>query len=348
MSRPAQRHDSAFKLLLAHPTFARELLTGFLTPELAALFDLDTLLNPYATETLSRNAKRRLADLCWSVKVAGIELWVLIILEFQARNDRHMLLRVLQSVINHWRWALHHKKAPHVPPVLPIVLNHGTRPWNAASSSREILPAELPEALWPYQVQFRYFVIDGVRYRFDELMASVNLFARALALVRVEDEALIDRAAAELARLVHRRIAEEDRDEVRHLLAHFAHLESRQEVPVEDWDELLQRAEAELEEPTMLANVVQRLVKRGRMEGLQVGRMEGRVEGRMEGLREGEEKGKREGEALIFMRLFARRFGEAALERWRGRIEAADAETLLEWGERLLFAKTPEEVFEAQ
>ncbi len=83
----------------------------------------------------------------------------------------------------------------------------------------------------------------------------------------------------------------------------------------------------------MLANVVQRLVKRGRMEGLQ----EGRMEGRMEGLREGE--------ALIFMRQFARRFGEAALQRWRGRIEAADAETLLEWGERLLFAKTPEEIF---
>ncbi len=30
----------------------------------------------------------------------------------------------------------------------------------------------------------------------------------------------------------------------------------------------------------------------------------------------------------------------------RGRIEAADAKTLLEWGERLLFAQTPEDVFE--
>ncbi len=48
------------------------------------------------------------------------------------------------------------------------------------------------------------------------------------------------------------------------------------------------------------------------------------------------------------MRLFARRFGEAALQRWRGRIEAADAETLLEWGERLLFAQRPEEVFDPE
>ncbi len=103
-----------------------------------------------------------------------------------------MLLRGLQSVLNHWRQALHDKAAIHVPPVLPIVLHHGSRRWSAASSTREILPAQLPEALWPYQVQFRYFLVDGVRYRFDELMASDNLLARALALVRVEDEALID------------------------------------------------------------------------------------------------------------------------------------------------------------
>ncbi len=63
-------------------------------------------------------------------------------------------------------------------------------------------------------------------------------------------------------------------------------------------------------------------------------------------LKQGLQQGLKEGEAAVLMRLLHRRFGEAALARYRSRIEAADAETLLEWSERLLFAQTPEEVFE--
>ncbi len=61
---------------------------------------------------------------------------------------------------------------------------------------------------------------------------------------------------------------------------------------------------------------------------------------------QGKLQGKLEGETALFMRLFMRRFGNAALERWRQRIEAANAETLLAWDERLRFAPTPEELFE--
>jgi hypothetical protein len=55
------------------------------------------------------------------------------------------------------------------------------------------------------------------------------------------------------------------------------------------------------------------------------------------GRRQGLEKGLRRGRAQLLLRLVERRFGEVAPER-RARIEAADAEQLLRWGDRLLDA----------
>ena len=63
------------------------------------------------------------------------------------------------------------------------------------------------------------------------------------------------------------------------------------------------------------------------------------------GREEGREEGMLAGEATVLLHLIERRFGRAAAERCRERIERADAETLLEWSDRILTAGTVEEVF---
>ena len=55
------------------------------------------------------------------------------------------------------------------------------------------------------------------------------------------------------------------------------------------------------------------------------------------------EKWIEEGEAALLIRLLERKFGPLAPEH-RARIDAADAETLLVWGERILTAETIEAV----
>jgi hypothetical protein len=60
--------------------------------------------------------------------------------------------------------------------------------------------------------------------------------------------------------------------------------------------------------------------------------------------REAEEQGLRTGEARLLLRQLELRFGPVASER-RARIENADSEQLLRWGERLLAARGPDEVF---
>jgi hypothetical protein len=55
------------------------------------------------------------------------------------------------------------------------------------------------------------------------------------------------------------------------------------------------------------------------------------------------EEGRQKGEATLLLRLMERRFGPLA-EALRERIRAADAETLLQWSDRILTAAAPEDV----
>ena len=63
-----------------------------------------------------------------------------------------------------------------------------------------------------------------------------------------------------------------------------------------------------------------------------------------EGLIEGEAIGKTRGEAAMLLKLLERKF-HAVPESAHKRIEAADAETLLVWGERVLDANSLDEVW---
>lgn len=73
---------------------------------------------------------------------------------------------------------------------------------------------------------------------------------------------------------------------------------------------------------------------------------EGKDEGKLEGKLEGKREGRVEGEAALLERQLLRRFGSLS-ETARRRIASADADTLLLWGERLLDAKTLEDIWGA-
>ena len=60
---------------------------------------------------------------------------------------------------------------------------------------------------------------------------------------------------------------------------------------------------------------------------------------------QGMQQGRQEGEAAILLRLVARKFGVEVAEQYRHQIEQADADTLLEWSDRIFIADTAEAIF---
>lgn len=65
--------------------------------------------------------------------------------------------------------------------------------------------------------------------------------------------------------------------------------------------------------------------------------------GIQKGLKAGHKAGRQEGEAAILLRQIALKFGPPTAT-VRARIARADAETLLEWSDRILTAQTLDEV----
>jgi Domain of unknown function (DUF4351) len=122
-------------------------------------------------------------------------------------------------------------------------------------------------------------------------------------------------------------------EERRFLLFNFVatHIESDQRIS-EEYDELFRRKD-------------NREVRREMMTWAEKIEAKGYDRGLEQGHRKGLEHGRREGEAALLLRMAERKFGQVSPEA-RGQIEKARPEQLLEWGERLVSARSLEETLD--
>lgn len=338
-------HDHSYKLLFSHAEMVADLLRGFVREDWVAELDFATL-EKIGGSYVADDLREREDDVVWRVRWGREWLYIYLLIEFQSRVERFMAVRVLtylgllyQDLIRAEQWTVDRQ----LPPVLPIVLYNGARRWNAPEEVGElIVPA--PGGLARYRPMLRYFLLDEGRYAEQDLAPLRNLVA---ALFRMENSRTrqdVDRAIGALAEWLQ---APEQASLRRafvvwlkrvHLRGRMADSELVNLNELQEVRSMLAERWVEWEEEWK-----QQGLQEGRRVGLQEGRQAGLQEGRQVGLQEGRQEGRQEGEAAFLLRLMERRFGplDGAL---RERIRAADSETLLEWGDRVLTAATPEEV----
>jgi hypothetical protein len=95
----------------------------------------------------------------------------------------------------------------------------------------------------------------------------------------------------------------------------------------------------------MLADQFQEWREEFERQASQEGLRKGMQEGMSKGMQEGMSKGMREGEARLLLRVLASRFGELP-QSVQVRVQQADVSQLERWGDRLLAARTLEDLFE--
>ena len=125
----------------------------------------------------------------------------LLLLEFQAQDDRWMALRIL-TYSGLLYQELIRSRAPEVagerlPAVLPVVLYNGTEPWTATSEVRGLI-APVGRWLAPYQPSQRYCLLD-LRHLATEDLTYRNLL-RAVA--RLEQSRTLEEATMTLVERV--------------------------------------------------------------------------------------------------------------------------------------------------
>jgi Putative transposase, YhgA-like len=79
-----------------------------------------------------------------------------------------------------WQQVIDEKKlktGARLPPLLLLVLYNGVQPWSAATEIRELIALSPDSALWPWQPQVRYYLLDMSAFPRDELARRASLAA---------------------------------------------------------------------------------------------------------------------------------------------------------------------------
>ena len=311
-------HDNSYKLLFSHAEMVRDLLLGFVKEEWVQDLDFQTL-EKVDSSYVSDDIRDRHDDIVWRVKWGKEWLYVYLLLEFQSTVDVYMPVRILTYVGLLYQDLIRTKQllpAGKLPPVLPVVLYNGNRRWNVSIEMSDLIQ-QVSGGLERYRPRFTFLLLDEGCYRDEDLRSLKNLVS---ALFRLEKSRKPEQLMEVVSSLLEWLKAPEQASLRRAFTVWF----NRVLFPSGTGKETIPRFEELTEVQTMLAETV----------------AEWKDEWKREGLKEGLKKG----EINILFKQLELKFGPLSEEN-RSRIQAADSETLLEWGERILNANSLEDVF---
>ena len=323
--------DEISRIFFADPDMVRYLL-ALLPPDVVAGLDTSRLRR-LPTKQIGRGARQRVADMAWAVGAPTREnpdAEALLVVEFQAAPHPRMALRMETYVaLLRQEMADALPAAAGLPPVLPVLVYTGDRPWRPPSVRQ--LAAPTPAGLRRWQPDLEMLPLDATTLSAED--GEVNPVAALLRLQRCRRPAELPDLAAALFGALRREgrlaLAERLSDALMRMLAvRFG----GDETGVGHTEEL-RRALRHMEEPRMLAETVTRW------------RQEALDEGRRQGMSEGMRRGMSEGERTLLRRLAAGRFGVAtgnALATLLANEE--DAERLAEVGDLVVDCASAEEL----
>ncbi|MDQ2694967.1 MAG: Rpn family recombination-promoting nuclease/putative transposase, partial [Pseudomonadota bacterium] len=278
-------HDNSYKLIFTHAEMMADLLRGFVREEWVAQLDLSTLERVSGSH-VSDDLRHREDDLIWRARWGDGWLYVYLLLEFQSTVDPFMAVRLATYVGLLYQDLIRGRQlAPsgRLPPVLPMVLYNGARPWTAATDVAELIEA-VPGGLDRYRPRLPYLLIDEGRYGESELASVRNL---AAALFRLEHSRSPEDIRRVLQTLIEWLRAPEQRSLRRALTTWLVRVLLPSRIPGVRIQELQDLNEVD----SMLAERVKEWTEQWKQQGLEEGRREGLQQGKQEGLQQGLQQG---------------------------------------------------------
>ena len=162
--------DPIYRRLFSFPRMVEGLLRAVVRAPWLDDVDFGTLEKLSADHVGDRGQQRR-GDAVWRVRFRDGWLYLLILLEFQSRNDAVMALRMLEYTALLYGELNRRRELGRTgrwPPVLPVVVYSGDAPWTAPLEMRELI-APVPAPLEPCQPRQRSLLLDEQRLTVDDL-----------------------------------------------------------------------------------------------------------------------------------------------------------------------------------
>jgi predicted transposase YdaD len=326
MTQTGSLHDHLIKLLLGRPATAAAFLRERLPP------DIVVLMAPEPPELMpgsfiDSGRRSHHTDLLFRLALTGgRSAFVPVLIEHVSRRRSHpvVLPKLMRYMALMGEKHLEDGHGLPLPPVIPLVIYQGVKPWSEAPNYAGLYDVDAPLA--PFVPDFAYLMFDLGATLDEDLSAQAFLrfglavlkfargapdFARRLLTLATEEVYRDDRVLA-LLRYIAEVYAELDRKTLEALIAPLAN-----------------------EEHSQMTTLLQRLFAEGKAEGL--------AEGRVEAFREGEANGLRKGKADSLRIVLEQKFGPLPQEMLE-KIEDADLATLESWMRRGVLAASLDEV----
>ena len=275
-------NDAFFKEMFSHPPRAIAFFQSHLPPAIVAKVDWPSL-KVLPSSFIKSGLQQVSADLLFTVKIGGIDSLFYLLFEHQSTVDSSMPLRMLGYVFE--ILLQHHKEhGLPLPPILPFVFHQGPDRWNVSTSFEDLfeLPDDLAAVLLPFLPKFRHALLDLTRYdpeqgedRHDlQTILQLMKFARKKQVLPYFKWQAARKNVKISKHLIGR------------LLIYALHIDS--DLDVEQIYRSL-TSNPELRKTTM--SVAEKLLAKGRIEGLEKGLEKGLKKGIETGRSEGLEKG---------------------------------------------------------
>ena len=343
-------HDAFFRQAFGSPRHVVGLLKLVLPKHLQAVLDLDPekirVLDPIHVDEALRSTGSDLVVEVPRLGAAGeaarAPAIFILAIEHQRQDERFIVVRQLGYTVRIWeRWLRAHPGATHLPPVIPVVIHNGERPWRSPTSLHALL--DLPDV--PLDPALRSLLPSMEVVLAD--LASPEL-TRAVLRARAEDADTVSETLLEILQGATRADADALLDDWAlrlrplhdepagwsTLVAALCYLAQVSGIPK---PHLAAAADA-LPEPTK--ETFMTAAQEWMLEGMEKGRVEGRLEGRLEGREEGE----RAALASMLTKQARLRFRDVPPDS-TARIESASKADLERWLERFVIAESLEDLF---
>jgi hypothetical protein len=195
-----------------------------------------------------------------------------VLLEFQSKVDRFMVLRVLYYILSFYMdYRMNYKRIKKLPAVFPIVLYNGKAKWTASTDLQDLIERE--PSLGAYAVQFKHLLLNEKAYSKEQLLTIRNIVPTLFLAEGHYDITLLEQ---ELLNLYEQ---EADKQAVSLFLNWFRQLALYGKVSPEDYEKLdyVYRTKAEVQ--TMLVATLEQERKKIYQQGKDAGLVEGEVAG---------------------------------------------------------------------
>ena len=311
-------HDTFFRETMSHKEVAADFLANYLPAAVLEQIKLDTLAITKDTFVDKKQAAHY-SDLLYQVKLTGDRPGLVYFLfEHKSYPDRFISLQLLRYLLEIWElYRKQHKNTKTLPLIIPIVVYHG-KPKGQSVRLMELI--DLPDpSLAAYVPDFDQAFFDFSPDTDEAIKGEIRL------------------------RLLIHCLQIKNTPENLAVIAQIFYLTSQldNEAPALQWISVIFRYLLQVVdiEPDVLQDLVTQSLSAGKEEMLMT------VAERLE--KRGEARGRTEGRNAILSRQLAKRFGQDIFDiKLQERLRTATPEQLDRWAERILDAKTLEEVFE--